>query len=52
MQKLTKEQADWVYEKITANLRTGEFSDVVYANDIQEAINQCTEVEWLGEANE
>lgn len=45
MKKLTKEQADWLTKCIMNNLRAGEFADVVYANDIEEAIKECTETE-------
>lgn len=46
MQKLTKEQAEWLIGKIMNNVRTGEFSDVVYADEIEEVINECTEKEF------
>ena len=46
MEKLTREQADWLIEKVMDNVRTGEFADVVYADEIENIINQCTEKEF------
>lgn len=42
MKKLTSEQRDWLIDKIMNNVKTGEFGDIVYADEIEETINQCT----------
>ncbi len=47
MNKLSKDQAEWLIEKIMNNVRTGEFADVVYADDIEDAINECIEAEEI-----